>query len=725
MQILATEPGNVRTHHYSLGASLTPIGRDRELEELKAFLFSSTNRPLLVCGTPGIGKSTLAGAVLRDPDVERKFSGRRFQVRCDDRNDVADLIIRVASDWFGVTKNNPKKLRSSLLVELGQAPCLLLIDNYETLAFNSDASVRQSARDFLADVASVKTVSLIVGCQTLKKPAELDWMVMTPSPLGLADARSLFLRSLGKPHFAGDPYLNDLLLELDGVPHAIVLIAQVAVGYQSLDVVLELWRSESSALFGVAAGHTREETIAVAYEVSYNALEPTVQRALSSLAVLPAGLREHDANGLIPGRTRAVGALAVAAVCYRVGKASRLALLSPLRSYISANHPAQQSDLRPYLDHFLRLAAGGAKVGITHTRKMVEDLLAEQKNLEWAVESSVPSGCLESIHAAIGLGTFGSHVGLDYSDVLKGAIKTSDPGVGTSVIAECLRTLADLERVRHRHEAAKGHYETAQAKFVQVQDRRGEAWCLWGEADVAVRLDEYASAKPLFEDALAQFRTVSEDRGCAWALRGLGDIELMHDRLENAKQLYTEARGILFEVRDFKGQAWCCRDLAQVARLSNNLGDAISLNTEAIKLFRAAADLGGEGGCFWDMGIVALSAGDLDGAEASFLRGQALFQAAQDEAEAWCLQGLGQVASRRGKYPDARHLYFKAIRQFRALTNRSAEAGAWSSLAKLKQSQGHLQRSRSLYRTALRIYESVHYQKGERTCLEALRAMPE
>ena len=90
---------------YKLPALSFFVGREAELEEALLRWLDRVHLPLLVQGETGIGKSTLALALLHDPRAERMFGERRYRIRCDALPFAEHLKAAMGREWFGLEPN--------------------------------------------------------------------------------------------------------------------------------------------------------------------------------------------------------------------------------------------------------------------------------------------------------------------------------------------------------------------------------------------------------------------------------------------------------------------------------------------------------------------------------------------------------------------------------------------------------------------------------------------
>ena len=345
------------TGGYVLEGQGLVVGREKEIAIGRDRWLKDRNRPLLVHGPPGIGKSTLALAILHSPIVAERFGSRRYRLQCDEFLTVNDMVSRIGDKWFGL----PAPVKEiEVTAKLSEGPCAVVLDNYETLLQGSHS---QASRAWLTKLLGVNDLWLIVSVQGYTRPRGVNWEEpLDPAKLSLPQARELFCRLTDRPSDALDSRLDQMLKDMDGVPLAIELLASWAIHYPDLGPLLTLWNAERTALLQTGLGDARTDNIELVYEFAIRRLDGDAHKLLRILSCLPAGLAQGDLDKVIDGGVglKASGVLRSAAL---VGKGDRLKMLAPFRAYIFKMHPPSEAELQPARIHFLRLAGEGKEVG--------------------------------------------------------------------------------------------------------------------------------------------------------------------------------------------------------------------------------------------------------------------------------------------------------------------------------------------------------------------------
>src|SRR6201996_386741 len=120
-------------------------GRESELSDILQ-LFTHNAPRIAILGAGGMGKTTLARAVLHHPDVSHKYGECRIFVACDVASNIAGLVALIAN-YLGL-KLGQNPTQQVIHHFASGPPTLLILDNLET-AWESTGS-RKAVEDFLA-----------------------------------------------------------------------------------------------------------------------------------------------------------------------------------------------------------------------------------------------------------------------------------------------------------------------------------------------------------------------------------------------------------------------------------------------------------------------------------------------------------------------------------------------------------------------------------------------
>ena len=231
------------------------IGREDRLEELvKAIL--DYDRPIVVPGALGMGKTTLALAAADDPRVGARFGKeRRFFVNLEPAPDAAGVLSRIAIQLGLPATGAAHELEAKIAAACAAEPTLAILDNLEML-WRKDIAATETLLGELAAIEGLRLVITVrgeppgIGARTLRNVEQLED----------ADARALFLRHAGD-HFAADPALPGLLKALDGHPLSIELLAVNAQGKADLKGLAADWNDRRADLLRRGAANARNNDL--------------------------------------------------------------------------------------------------------------------------------------------------------------------------------------------------------------------------------------------------------------------------------------------------------------------------------------------------------------------------------------------------------------------------------------------------------------------------------
>ena len=207
------------------------IGREDRLEELVTAILEE-DRPIVVPGGLGMGKTTLALAAAHDSRVIARFGKeRRFFVNLEPAPNADGALTRLATDLGLPASGAASEVEAKIAAACAGQPTLAILDNLET-PWRKDTAATEALLGRLAAIDGLRLVITVRG-EPPKLPGAGARTLRDVEQLQDADARALFLRHAGD-HFAADPALPGLLSALDGHPLSIELLAANAQGKPDL-----------------------------------------------------------------------------------------------------------------------------------------------------------------------------------------------------------------------------------------------------------------------------------------------------------------------------------------------------------------------------------------------------------------------------------------------------------------------------------------------------------
>ncbi len=527
------------------------IGRDEQVEAMVQTLLAA--RPACLLGPGGVGKSTVSLRALHDERVVEKFGERRYFVYCEAANSRNELMQAIARDT-GVTPG--EHLEARLWQHLERAPAALTLDNFET-PWEQDAG---AVEELLAQLAALPRLALVASIRGRKRPQDLDWGLHTEiAPLDAAAARAVFLQYAGAA-LAGDPDLDALVAEQDGLPLALRLLGAQAQGAPNLNLLRRAWEAKRSELLQAGAADHKNLSLAVSAELSVAKLTPAALRLLSLLALLPGGAAEAQLPALLPDDTFAAARdLRQSGLAYDAD--GRLRLLRPVRDHVLRRHPPEVEDRLRAIEFYCGYAAeAGAPIGGEGGAEAATALAAELDNLETLLPEALAGASVEpGIRAALAIADLLRYTGLGWKGWLEQA---SGVAPTDELRAKCLKKLGDVAWTQSDNEGARGYFDQALPLYERIGDLLGKANCLSSLGDIAFRESDNEGARGYFDQALPLYERIGSLLGKANCLRSLGDLLKSENDLPGAIEQWQTALGLYRRIGDRYSIGWTLRRLA-------------------------------------------------------------------------------------------------------------------------------------------------------------------
>ncbi len=458
------------------------IGRADRLEQLvKAIL--DDDRPVVVPGALGMGKTTLALAAAYDSPVVGRFGkNRRFFVNLEPAPDAGGVLSRLALHLGLPASGAAPEVEATVAALCAAAPALAILDNLET-PWRKDAAATEALLGRLAAIGGLRLVITVRG-ETPHIPGPGALTLQDLERLGDGEARALFLRHAGS-QFAADPALPDLLRALDGHPLSIELLAANAAGKSNLKGLAADWSDRRADMLRRGAADNRMTSLRVSLDISLAALDPPspAHRLIRLMALLPDGMAEADSRTALSdgGSTREERGAATRLEHARLAGRpdGRWRLLAPVRELLLADFPPEAQDRARLVKVFLRRAALGARAGTDKWAEVREELTAEAGNLDAMIGDRGGSQNFQEVSSCriwalrvaclTGLASCASlqrppHNYHDVGDVLGEA--------------NCIKSLGEIALRRSDHDGARQRYEAALPLYQKVGDVLGEANCV-------------------------------------------------------------------------------------------------------------------------------------------------------------------------------------------------------------------------------------------------------
>ncbi|KAJ7617969.1 P-loop containing nucleoside triphosphate hydrolase protein [Roridomyces roridus] len=287
-------PSSIGSQSSSTSFSLLPAkpkifkGRQEELAKIIQMCFEECAPRIALLGAGGIGKTSLARAVSHHEGIPTKYPLRLF-IGCESATTGTEIAALIASHLC--LKPSPSVTSTVIKNLTRKSDILLVLDNLETAW--EPLKFRSGVEDFLALLANVDNVSLIITLRGTERPSSVGWTRPFLPPLGpLSDeaAKEIFAELTDDIHDTQE--VSQLLNLTDNLPLAIDLIAHL-VDDDSCSSVLSRWETEKTA--ALSKGYDKKSNLDASIGISLNsprmASNPGAKDLLRLLSVLPDGLQ--------------------------------------------------------------------------------------------------------------------------------------------------------------------------------------------------------------------------------------------------------------------------------------------------------------------------------------------------------------------------------------------------------------------------------------------------
>lgn len=653
-------------------------GRDL-IEQLKEELDPQKNQMIVLFGSGGVGKTTLAAETARA--LIERFSSRIIWVSAEDR---VKLTLSILLDQIATQLGKPD-LRKAVFDQksemvrdlLTAAPTLIVLDNFETVAPDDQTEILR----WLTQRPSSSV--LITTRQWVEASRNVPVSAMSPT-----EAQTCLERLIKQ---APDPRLFENLdynhlIQVAGANPLVLqwVVAQVSLA-QEVDAVLnDLKRGEGSAAERV-------------FDHSFNLVQlgddgRTVLLALSLFtpSASRAALAEvADLNGDIKRLNEAVKSLAALSLIKTTDNGGRLRIDGLTRELACArlNKDARAEQFkRAFMEYFVRYVEshGG------HTPKDFNALEEDKDNILNSIELAIEAEQWDSIIRIVNI--------------------ISREADGVLIVRG------------YWHEAIKSLYQAMEAART-LSDEKNVA--LLGRHLAAIRMKrgEYTEARKLYLQALGSFREMGNQRGLTSTLYNLGMLAMIQGELIDAEQYYNESLEIMRQVNDQRGIADAFQQLGMLALNRGELVEARRLFDKSLVIRKNIGDQQGVARALHNLGIIAQTQGEMEEARKLYNDSLELKKRLGDESRgstAITFYQLGLIAQKQGNLVEAQKLFDESLEIRKSLGDQHGIAVTLHQLGIVAQSKSELERAEQLFNESLEIKKRLGDQFGIASTLQNL-----
>ena len=542
------------THHLTfksriLGESPPPpprtfFGRDELIEEIVDLAENFT--PIALIGAGGIGKTSVALAVLHHDRIKHRFGDDRRFIRCDQFPASRAHFLRRLSDVIGAGVENPEDL-TPLRRFLGSKEMVIVLDNAESIL----SPLGANAQEIYAVVEELGRFSNIWMCITSRISTTPPDFTRLDIPTLSADAAcDTFYRIYGSGGGRSN-VVNGILEQLDFHPLSITLLATVA--YQNkwnTSRLAKEWERRRTSVLRTQHNMSLADAIELSLDSSmFRELGPDARELLGVVAFLPQGVNENNLDWLLPtvsNRTDIFDKFCILSLAYRNN--GFITMLAPLRDYLSPKDPM----LSPLLCiakecYFARMSVGINPNGPNF------------RESQWITSEDVNVEHLLDVFTTIDVGS-------------------------DDIWDTCANFMEHLYWHKRRLTVLKPKVEGL------PDDHRSKPKCLFELSLVFPSIGNYVECKRLLTHALKLSRERGSDLWVAVMLRQLSNANLRMDLLEEGIQQAKEASDIWERLGDTVEHVNCLIGLAKLLQSDQQLDAAEGAVRRALDLISEKDD---------------------------------------------------------------------------------------------------------------------------------------
>jgi predicted ATPase/class 3 adenylate cyclase len=578
------------------------LGRERELEEVLAFLSAEGTRLVTLTGSGGSGKTRLA--MQAAAAVGDRYPDGVWWIPLAPVRDP-ELVMETAALALDA--------KGGLAGHIGDRSLLLLFDNFEQVV---DAA--SELAELLATCEGLDV--LVTSREALRLTGEQEYRV---APLEHEEGVRFFVtraRSV-EPHFAASATISEICHRLDDLPLALELAAARVKSLSSEALLARLDERLPLLTGGARDLPGRQQTLRATIEWSYELLAPSEKDLFARLAVFSGGSTLAMAEGVVGADLDTLHSLVDKNL---VGHTNdRYSMLETVREYASERlDESEGADLlrQRHADFFLRFAQSSeTQVTGSDQEVWLERLALEHENLRSGLERFVNAGDGEhALMLASSLVVYWFVRG-HYREGLAWLERSFDqPTAGESpALAKALWGAGFFGVLVGEVEPAVGQLERGLAMAHRVNDLSTAGRCLAVLGLLAFFRNEPAGSRALLEESVEAARAAGDSWCLADSLGTLGSILPLQGDLDAADAAGLEGLSIARQVGDQQGVRMSLFGLALSAVRRGTLADAARFADEGLEISRSIGDPWFTSYFQWIRASVALEQDDLNAARSA------------------------------------------------------------------------------------------------------------
>jgi len=633
-------------------------GRQEFVDKSVQLLTAPGTARLAILGTGGMGKTSVALALLHHSQVAEHFVGQRFFLSCEALVD-ADATVVALAKLLQLPPSNDL-LTAVVTYFASGTRAVLALDNLETVWLAGGAPVA-AVDGLLGRLARIPTLSLIITCRGTNLPQFVDWSNTDGAvlePFSLDAALQTFQENAARQLTEGDMEIAKQLLDgVDRMPLAVSLLGQLARRRHSISELLFRWNSERTLLLRThVAG--RINNVDVSIKLSINMLDAADDSRealllLSICCMLPDGLHRNVFEKLRPSFRyidRARDNLSAYSLA-STGAYGVLKTVSPVRHHVLQRHPPHPEHRRVLCSIYFDIARQLPLTMDEDFKERAAIAAPEMGNLSSLLLTLVAQPSDQVAEAVFRFTNF-VYWQRPTATVALALLPYLDPY--PELKAGCLRTIASTQiRLLDRRTAIQ-YLLPAMELDLELGNRAEAAWCALQIGTAHQLLGDLKLAEDMINEAKKAYAKLGDKLGKASCRMSLG--LLMRDKAQYrvAIKHFSAARQTFnaFNIKYAASQCSYVIGTIYIKQRNYNLarGELEAARSASISV----GDQGQEARSMLSLSIVYRAEGDLILGEQLLKEAQKIFVDLDDRPGlANCAYSFGNLRKKQGRGAEA------------------------------------------------------------------------